>query len=85
MINLFYSFRQNLLCDVVLVADGVEIPAHKIVLASCSPYFYAMFSGFEESHQGRVTLQGVDHVALELLIEYVYTTVVDVTEDNVQV
>lgn len=67
------------------MADGIEIPAHKMVLASCSPYFYAMFTGFEESRQDRITLQGVDHRALQLLIEYVYTSVVEVTEDNVQV
>uniref|UniRef100_A0A8C4N7K8 BTB domain-containing protein n=1 Tax=Eptatretus burgeri TaxID=7764 RepID=A0A8C4N7K8_EPTBU len=36
---------QGLLCDVVLVADGLEIAAHKLVLATCSPYFHAMFTG----------------------------------------
>uniref|UniRef100_A0A1B0DHB6 Uncharacterized protein n=1 Tax=Phlebotomus papatasi TaxID=29031 RepID=A0A1B0DHB6_PHLPP len=56
-----------------------------MVLASCSPYFYAMFTGFEESRQDRITLQGVDFHALQLLIEYVYTSVVEVTEENVQV
>lgn len=77
--------KQNLLCDVILIADGMEIPAHKMVLASCSPYFYAMFTGFEESRQDRITIQGVDFQALQLLVEYVYSSVVVVTEDNVQV
>ncbi|CAH0564270.1 unnamed protein product [Brassicogethes aeneus] len=77
--------KQKLLCDVTLVADSVEIPAHKMVLASCSPYFCAMFSSFEESRQDRITLQEVDHQALLLLIEYAYTSEVQVTEDNVQV
>lgn len=63
----------------------MEIPAHRMVLASCSPYFYAMFTGFEESRQERITVQGVDFHALELLVEYVYTSFVEVTEDNVQV
>lgn len=65
----------------------MEIPAHRMVLASCSPYFYAMFSGcdFEESRQNRITVQGVDHLALQLLVEYVYTSIVEVTEENVQV
>ncbi|KAG5676178.1 hypothetical protein PVAND_006027 [Polypedilum vanderplanki] len=76
--------KQNLLCDVVLIADGMEIPAHKLVLASSSSYFYAMFSGFEESRQDRITIQGVDYQALQLLVEYVYTSIVEVTEDNVQ-
>ena len=44
-----------------------------------------MFTSFEESRQDRITLQGVDYHALELLIEYVYTSVVEVNEDNVQV
>ncbi|CRK93246.1 CLUMA_CG006789, isoform A, partial [Clunio marinus] len=77
--------KQNLLCDVVLVAEGMEIPAHKMILASCSPYFYAMFTGFEESKQDRITIQGVDFHALQLLVEYVYSSVVVVTEENVQV
>lgn len=65
----------------------MEIPAHKMVLSACSPYFYAMFSGgdFEESRQDKITVQGVDYHALQLLIEYVYTAIVEVTEDNVQV
>lgn len=73
------------MCDVTLVADNVEIPAHKMVLASCSPYFYAMFTSFEESRLDRITLQGVDPHALQLLINYVYTSRVEVNEDNVQV
>lgn len=77
--------RQNLLCDVILIAEGMEIPAHKMILASCSPYFYAMFTGFEESRQDRITIQGVDFHALQLLVEYVYSSVVVVTEENVQV
>lgn len=69
----------------VLVADEIEIPVHKIVLAACSPYFIAMFTSFEESSRDRVTLQGVDHHALQLLVEYVYTSQIQVTEQNVQV
>jgi len=79
-------FRKNLLCDVILVADGdMEVPAHIMVLAACSPYFYAMFTSFEERDQQRITLQGVDYSALELLVDYVYSAEVHVTEDNVQV
>lgn len=44
-----------------------------------------MFTGFEESRQDRINIQGVDNTALQVLVEYVYTSVVDVTEENVQV
>lgn len=33
------------LCDVTLEIGGETIHAHKVVLASVSPYFYAMFNG----------------------------------------
>lgn len=56
-----------------------------MVLAACSPYFSAMFTSFEESKSERVTLQGVDSTALQLLVDYVYTSEVHVTEENVQV
>jgi hypothetical protein len=33
------------LCDVVLKIGADIIHAHRVVLASVSPYFYAMFNG----------------------------------------
>ncbi|KAH7977365.1 hypothetical protein HPB49_001091 [Dermacentor silvarum] len=76
--------KQNLLCDVTLVAGATEVAAHKTVLASCSPYFYAMFTGFTESRANKITLQGLDGTALALLIDYVYSAEIQVTEENVQ-
>ncbi len=70
----------------MLVADTVEIPCHKAVLAACSPYFYAMFTGeLAEARADRIVLQEVDGRALSLLIDFTYTAEVHVTEENVQV
>ncbi|KAG8238147.1 hypothetical protein J437_LFUL017260 [Ladona fulva] len=76
--------NQKLLCDVVLVAGSEEIYAHKMVLAACSPYFYAMFHRFDEKKRGRIHLKDFDPLALKLIIDYVYTSEIRVTEDNVQ-
>ncbi|OWF47771.1 kelch-like protein 2 [Mizuhopecten yessoensis] len=78
--------RECLLCDVVLIADTTEILAHKVVLSSCSQYFYAMFTGdLAEAKSDRITLQEIDPAALVQLIDFMYTSEVNVTEENVQV
>ncbi|KAL5018240.1 hypothetical protein ScPMuIL_003962 [Solemya velum] len=77
--------KLDLLCDVVLVVDSIDIPAHKVVLSSCSQYFYAMFTGdLSESKADRITLQEIDPKALVQLVDFVYTSEIQVTEENVQ-
>lgn len=69
----------------MLIADEQEILAHRCVLAACSPYFNAMFTGeLAESSSDRVTLQEVDGNALAQLIQFVYTSEIQVCEENVQ-
>lgn len=38
-----------------------------------------------ERSKAEVSLHGIDHVALELLIDYSYTGEIVITEENVQV
>ncbi|KAF7228584.1 kelch-like protein 3 isoform X2 [Nothobranchius furzeri] len=77
---------KKLLCDVQLVADSVEVPAHRVVLASCSPYFCAMFTGdMSESKAHQVEIRDVGGQTLRKLVDYIYTAEIEVTEDNVQV
>ncbi|XP_058853184.1 kelch-like protein 3 isoform X1 [Acipenser ruthenus] len=77
---------KKMLCDVTLVAEDVEIWAHRIVLAACSPYFCAMFTGdMSESKAKRVEIKDVDGQTLTKLVDYVYTAEIEVTEENVQV
>ena len=79
--------RKGLLCDVILVADNdVELPAHRAVLAACSHYFYAMFtSKLSESRSDKVTLKQIEGPALELLVNFMYTSDIKIVEENVQV
>lgn len=34
----------HVLCDVILKCEGEKFYAHRIILSSCSDYFYAMFT-----------------------------------------
>lgn len=43
--NLSILRQHEEFCDMVLVVGNTSITTHKVVLASCSPYFRAMFTG----------------------------------------
>lgn len=77
--------RHRELCDVVLNVGKLKIFAHRVILSACSPYFRAMFTGeLEESRQTEVTIRDIDEHAMELLIDFCYTSHIIVEESNVQ-
>lgn len=80
------AFRDEVLCDIKLETDdGTVVCGHKVVLASSSPYFHAMFTSFEESNKDHVVIRELDSTALILLVDFIYTAQIMVTEENVQV
>ena len=61
------------LCDIVLRVGDSKIHAHKVVLASISPYFKAMFTGnLSEKETSEVEFQCVDEAALQVRF-FLYT------------
>ncbi|XP_069793746.1 kelch-like protein 20 isoform X3 [Narcine bancroftii] len=83
VINLLRKHRE--LCDVVLVVGAKKIYAHRVILSACSPYFRAMFTGeLAESRQTEVVIRDIDERAMELLIDFAYTSQITVEEGNVQ-
>lgn len=44
-----------------------------------------MFTAFEEKEKDRVSIQGIDPPSLQLLIAYIYTGQIAISEENVQV
>ena len=84
-------WRQRSLCDVhILVEDAegrpkVSLPAHKVILAACIPYFRGMFTtDMQESGQHEVKLRDVDEVGLKAIMGFVYSGKLELTETNAQ-
>lgn len=77
--------RQNELCDVVLNVGNTKISAHKIILCASSPYFKAMFTNeLAESKQTEVTIKDIDENAMEMLIDFCYSSKITIDEKIVQ-
>lgn len=75
----------NKFLDCVLKVKGKEFPCHRLVLAACSPYFRAMFlSDMEESKKREVSLEDVDPDVMSKILHYIYTSELEITEQNVQ-
>ncbi|XP_060880188.1 ring canal kelch homolog isoform X2 [Metopolophium dirhodum] len=78
--------REEVFCDMKLETDdGIIVSVHKVVLVSASPYFHAMFTSFSEGDKDFVHLREFDSNILQLLIDYIYTGKIMVTEQNVMV
>lgn len=73
------------LYDVVLNVGNSKIKAHKIILCASSPYFKAMFTNeLAESKQPEITLKDIDENAMEILIDFCYTSKITIDEKTVQ-
>ncbi|XP_078702311.1 kelch repeat and BTB domain-containing protein 8-like isoform X1 [Branchiostoma floridae x Branchiostoma belcheri] len=73
------------LTDVILEVEGKSFPCHRAVLASCSPYFRAMFtSSYAEARQDRITIWDVSEVAMATILDYAYTGCLETEPDQVQ-
>ncbi|XP_061591991.1 kelch repeat and BTB domain-containing protein 12-like isoform X1 [Cololabis saira] len=73
------------LTDVVLLAEGVPFPCHKVVLSAFSPYFQAMFTcGLKETWGGEVPLRDTPAQSLELLLNYMYRAELPLSNSNIQ-
>ncbi|XP_030625459.1 kelch-like protein 40b [Chanos chanos] len=71
--------------DCVLKIKDKEFPCHRLVLAACSSYFRAFFqSGVEESKQREIVLEDVEPGVMGMILRYLYTSNINVTEQNVQ-
>lgn len=87
-LKFLFNFREDNPKDVTLVVNNQKLRAHKNVLASNSDYFDRMFtSSFKERDQDKIEINIIDvsFETLKTLIGYFYSSVLIITEHNVQV
>ncbi|WKX94110.1 hypothetical protein Q1695_011397 [Nippostrongylus brasiliensis] len=95
------SFREfDKFCDVILEAadssskseptSPTSVRAHKNVLAAVSPYFRETLSSDSYTKQTttnkiRIVVDDIDGETLRVLVDYIYTSRIDINEKNVKV
>uniref|UniRef100_A0A4W5P3A4 Zinc finger and BTB domain containing 49 n=1 Tax=Hucho hucho TaxID=62062 RepID=A0A4W5P3A4_9TELE len=75
---------QGLLCDCMLVVKGVCFKAHKNVLAAFSSYFRSLFQNSPSQKNDVFQLVIQDVGGIGQILDYMYTSHLDVNQDNVQ-
>ena len=67
--------KEGAFCDVIIECDdGETFQGHRIVLASASPYFRAMFShNMQESQQKLVKIRQIESRVMDELFNFSYT------------
>ncbi|EAW73104.1 BTB (POZ) domain containing 8, isoform CRA_c [Homo sapiens] len=67
--------------DIDIFVDGKRFKAHRAILSARSSYFAAMLSGcWAESSQEYVTLQGISHVELNVMMHFIYGGTLDIPD-----
>ncbi|KAM4818515.1 kelch-like protein 13 isoform 1-T2 [Thomomys bottae] len=78
---------EGLLCDVTLLPGDTDdaFPVHRVMMASASDYFKAMFTGgMKEQDLMCIKLHGVSKVGLRKIIDFIYTAKLSLNMDNLQ-
>nr|CAD7440605.1 unnamed protein product [Timema bartmani] len=82
--NLHELQKLGMFCDVTLMVNKKEIKVHKAVLAAISPYFRIMFnSAMKEAKEDKIVLRDIEFNILTDIINFIYTSKIKVSEDNV--
>lgn len=82
--KLFELFEACVLTDVVLVVQEQVIAAHRVILATASPFFHALFtSGMKESREHRIELNEIHAPAFQELLKYMYLGQLHITGETI--
>lgn len=79
--------NENKFVDCTLKVGDRSFPCHRLIMAACSPYFREIFfteDGKEAEDTKEVVLEDVNPAILDMVIQYLYSAEIDLTDDNVQ-
>ncbi|XP_046887324.1 kelch-like protein 41b [Hypomesus transpacificus] len=79
--------NENKFVDCTLKVGDRSFPCHKLIMSACSPYFREVFfteDGKEVEDTKEVVLEDVNPSILDMVIQYLYSAEIDLTDDNVQ-
>uniref|UniRef100_A0A8K9WV66 Kelch-like family member 41a n=1 Tax=Oncorhynchus mykiss TaxID=8022 RepID=A0A8K9WV66_ONCMY len=77
--------NKNKLIDCILKVGDRSLPCHRLILAACSPYFRELYiSGDAKEMDKEVVLENLDPTIMEMIVNYMYSAEIDITDDNVQ-
>ncbi|XP_041064395.1 actin-binding protein IPP isoform X2 [Carcharodon carcharias] len=72
-------------CDVQLQVEEQLFSVHKLILAASSPYFAVLFAGgMQEASKKLIQIHGIEAETFRLLLEFIYTGIINVSIKNVQ-
>ncbi|XP_069577170.1 LOW QUALITY PROTEIN: kelch-like protein 41b [Brachyistius frenatus] len=79
--------NENKFVDCTLKVGDRSFPCHRLIMAACSPYFREIFfteDGKEAQNTKEVVLEDVNPSILDMIVRYLYSAEIDLTDDNVQ-
>ncbi|XP_030211283.1 kelch-like protein 41b [Gadus morhua] len=79
--------NENKFVDCSLKVGDRSFPCHRLIMAACSPYFREIFfgeDGKELEDTKEVVLEDINPGILDMVIRYLYSAEIDLTDDNVQ-
>uniref|UniRef100_A0A8B9NYM7 BTB/POZ domain-containing protein 8 n=1 Tax=Apteryx owenii TaxID=8824 RepID=A0A8B9NYM7_APTOW len=76
--DLMMLYKKCCCPDITICIEGKEFQAHRAILCARSSYFAAMLSGsWAESSQEHITLQGINHVEMSVILHFIYGGILD--------
>lgn len=79
--------NENKFVDCTLKVGDRCFPCHRLILAACSPYFRDIFfseDGKVKEDLKEVALDDVDPNVLDMIVKYLYSAEIELTDANVQ-